>query len=281
MLNRLLAAIAALTLLAAPAVAQEISVPGGNFATPATVNLDMAGFDILKLGSLKFGSSSDAILLREAANVFAQRNGTAAQCSYIFNTYTDSSNYERGGLCWTTTSNVLSLMTSALGTGTARGIDINVGGSIWAVRTTSLTGPSGGNFLAATNAGFGWGDTFLGRSGSGATTIGTSVGGADGSLKLNGVQTGAVAVASLGTCNSGAEGTRKGVTDANATLAAGIGTTVASGGSNHVPVYCNGTNWVIGQLDLEKLTPASDARRSGALSPANDNLPAGLLLAYG
>lgn len=36
------------------------------------------------------------------------------------------------------------------------------------------------------------------------------------------------------------------VTDSNTTLAAGIGTTVASGGSDKVPVFSDGTNWIIG-----------------------------------
>lgn len=39
---------------------------------------------------------------------------------------------------------------------------------------------------------------------------------------------------------------RAAVTDANATLTAGIGTTVAAGGSNKVPVWSDGTNWKIG-----------------------------------
>ena len=41
-------------------------------------------------------------------------------------------------------------------------------------------------------------------------------------------------------------GMRDTVTDSNATLTAGIGTTVAAGGANVVPVFCDGTNWVIG-----------------------------------
>lgn len=52
-------------------------------------------------------------------------------------------------------------------------------------------------------------------------------------------------VGSLGTCNGGTEGRHWGVTDASTTIALGIGTTVAGGGANHVPVYCDGTNWVI------------------------------------
>lgn len=52
-----------------------------------------------------------------------------------------------------------------------------------------------------------------------------------------------VAVASLPAC--GTDGMRRGVTDSNATLTAGIGAIVAGGGANHVPVYCDGTNWRI------------------------------------
>lgn len=36
------------------------------------------------------------------------------------------------------------------------------------------------------------------------------------------------------------------VTDANATMTAGIGTTVVGGGANKVPVYSDGVNWKIG-----------------------------------
>ena len=50
-------------------------------------------------------------------------------------------------------------------------------------------------------------------------------------------------VSGLPTCNAGAEGTRASVTDATATTFLSI---VAGTGGNHVPVYCNGTNWVIG-----------------------------------
>jgi hypothetical protein len=36
------------------------------------------------------------------------------------------------------------------------------------------------------------------------------------------------------------------VSDSTATLAAGLGNTVAGGGANFVPVYSDGTNWRIG-----------------------------------
>jgi hypothetical protein len=50
-------------------------------------------------------------------------------------------------------------------------------------------------------------------------------------------------VGALPTCNSGAEGQRRSVTDATATTFFSV---VAGGGSNHVPVYCTGSAWVIG-----------------------------------
>jgi hypothetical protein len=52
-----------------------------------------------------------------------------------------------------------------------------------------------------------------------------------------------VALPSAVTVGAGARGT---VTDSNATLAAGLGNTVANGGANIVPVYSDGTNWKIG-----------------------------------
>lgn len=45
---------------------------------------------------------------------------------------------------------------------------------------------------------------------------------------------------------TGIAGMRAGVTDASQTLTAGIGTVVAGGGANKVPVYFDGTNWLIG-----------------------------------
>ena len=57
-------------------------------------------------------------LLLESANVLAMRNGTAAQSFYIYNTYTDASNYERLQLYWS--SNLAYLVTNQAGTGSPR-----------------------------------------------------------------------------------------------------------------------------------------------------------------
>jgi hypothetical protein len=46
----------------------------------------------------------------------------------------------------------------------------------------------------------------------------------------------------LPTCSAGLEGWHASVNNSNT---ATYGATIAGGGSNHVPVYCNGTNWVV------------------------------------
>jgi hypothetical protein len=77
----------------------------------------------------------------------------------------------------------------------------------------------------------------------GVTTFGGTVNVTGAVTATTSLKTGAVAVASLPTCNAGAQGTRYFVTDANATTFAA---TVAAGGANKVPVVCDGTNWIIG-----------------------------------
>jgi hypothetical protein len=81
-------------------------------------------------------------------------------------------------------------------------------------------------------------------SGSNTTTIGNS---STTLTKLAGaVSSTAYTVATLPSASTSGAGARAFVTDANATMTAGIGTTVAAGGANAVPVYSDGTNWKIG-----------------------------------
>jgi len=83
--------------------------------------------------NLQFGVGSgttggDVVLQRDdAANILALRNGTSAQTFRLYNTYTDASNYERGFLRWS--SNVLQIGTEALGTGSARALELQTGGT--------------------------------------------------------------------------------------------------------------------------------------------------------
>lgn len=67
----------------------------------------------------------DLILARDAANTAAFRNGTSAQALRLWNTYTDASNGEWGGIDWTATANTMRIRSTALGTGTTRIIAID------------------------------------------------------------------------------------------------------------------------------------------------------------
>jgi hypothetical protein len=71
--------------------------------------------------------STDLILVRDAANILAQRNGVNAQTFRVYNTFTDASNYERGKMEWA--SNVLRIGTEKAGTGTARALELQTDGT--------------------------------------------------------------------------------------------------------------------------------------------------------
>jgi hypothetical protein len=69
--------------------------------------------------------TQDLKLVRDAANTLAQRNGTNAQASRLYNSHTDASNYERMSYSWA--GNVLTIANEAAGTGTLR--TFNLGAS--------------------------------------------------------------------------------------------------------------------------------------------------------
>lgn len=104
-----------------------------------------------------------------------------------------------------------------------------------------LAAPNAANFATAQTGETGTGAPVLATS---PTLITPVLGAATGtSLQLiTSLKLGATTIGALPTCDAGAEGTRYGVTDAllPAALAA-----VAAGGAIHVPVYCNGTTWIV------------------------------------
>lgn len=78
--------------------------------------------------NLSWGSvagTADLTLTRDAANTLAQRNGTAAQTHWTYNTFTNSSNHERGGFDWITTVNTFRVRSDNAGTGVNRIIAID------------------------------------------------------------------------------------------------------------------------------------------------------------
>jgi hypothetical protein len=87
-----------------------IDGPSGTITAASTISINSGAFRFL----------ADTFLVRDAAGVLAQRNGTNAQTFNLYNTYTDASNYERGFMKWN--SNVLQIGAEAAGTGTVRPI---------------------------------------------------------------------------------------------------------------------------------------------------------------
>lgn len=144
------------------------------------------------------------------------------------------------------------LITPALGTpasGTltnCTGLPIATGVSgLAAGVATFLATPSSANLLAATTDETGTGALVFANT---PTLVAPILGAATGtSVATSSWQkTTPVTVATLVAAATAGAGARHAVTDANATLTAGIGAVVAGGGANTVPVFCDGTNWRIG-----------------------------------
>lgn len=165
-------------------------------------------------------NTQDVVLARDAAATLAQRNGTNPQAFRVYNTYTDASNYERARFAWV--SNTLIIGTEAAGTGNNRAILISPGGNgRWRFAVSGLLNPEQDN-----------------ASDLGATSARVR-NGFFGGYVVQGV----VAVASLPAAGTAGAGARMIVNDANAPT---FGAIVAGGGAAIVPVYSDGTNWLVG-----------------------------------
>ena len=136
----------------------------GFYSAGATsVSLAMAGSNTHQLwtdGSLyllgnnaafALGATSDLLIVRDAANTLAQRNGTNAQTLRVYNTYTDASNYDHLSFSHSGGQAVISTFGAGTGASTShltikaggsRSILFNAGGSDkWSIN-------SSGHFLA-------------------------------------------------------------------------------------------------------------------------------------
>ena len=217
-------------------------------------------------------TSQDVILVRDgAAGIFAQRNGTSAQTFRVYNTYTNSSNYEVGAFDWQTTANVLTIGTQNLGTGSARNLQFVVGGTNrldygitsagnWTVQTGLIaggngfyvSGSNGSIYTPGNGAGIYWttntvafpGSTLIVKllpkstSFAGNLTISNPY---DSTVATIGTVAGTVAnLPAAATAGAGARGF---VTDA---LAPVFGSAVTGGGAVAVPVYSTGSAWFVG-----------------------------------
>jgi len=93
-------------------------------------------------GSFAWSSSNsnpangpDLELFRDAANVLAQRNGTNAQTSRIYNTYTSSTNFERAQVGWTTDVFIVGTEKGSAG-GSPRQLELQTDGTTRVAITT-------------------------------------------------------------------------------------------------------------------------------------------------
>jgi hypothetical protein len=187
---------------------------------PSFLGFGVSGADTLRLGSgrvivgasqFEFGASlatSDVLLIRDAANLLAMRNGVVGQTFAIYPTYTDVNNYERlEFLASPSTAPVIG--NRVLGTGVQRGLVLrgNIGaGTGWTVDATNTLktetdnavdiGATGANrprnvyvgsgilapnLLVSTTTptltGFGTGAAVVNPNGAGAFTVNVGTGG--------------------------------------------------------------------------------------------------------
>lgn len=90
-------------------------------------------------------SSPDLLLVRDAANILAQRNSTTAQTFRLYETFTDASNYSRLGFLHS--GSAFFIQSQAAGTGTLRALRFGVNNDSWGLST-------GGHWTAGSDNAF-------------------------------------------------------------------------------------------------------------------------------
>jgi hypothetical protein len=130
-------------------LATNNSVPSGAAATNSILTADGAGGSafVATLPSLTIGvgTNTDITLQRETTNALSQRNGTNPQTLFLFNTYSNSTNYERGKIAWTNNSLTIGTEKGG-GGGSSRTLELHTDG------TTRFTITGGGQFVVASGS---------------------------------------------------------------------------------------------------------------------------------
>jgi len=153
----------ALTALTAPQPEDLAYIVDDVAGTPVERKITLANL-LGNAGATQSFGWSDAPILRDAANILAQRNGTNAQTFRLYNTFTDASNYERGFMRWS--SNVLEIGTEAGGTGTVRQLRLSNSQVLFGTGgNATIDSDSNGLYLGGTtNTRFRSGQVRLGNS---------------------------------------------------------------------------------------------------------------------
>jgi collagen type VII alpha len=188
------------------------------------------------------GTNLDTILLRDAANTLALRNGTAAQQFNVYNSYTDASNYSRLTMYADGSANYY-IGTQKAGTGTSASLFVGTGAGAGVAGNGALT-LAGSSVQIATQVGNVFNITGAGMvnfNSDNAYDIGGSAANRPRSVYVaTSVTPGrGVTVAGLPTPSTGMIAR---VTDA---LAPTIGMTVTGGGAAYALVNYNGANWTV------------------------------------
>lgn len=123
----------------------------GSVALPNITGFGPSGY--LRWGATDASGVHDLLIGRDAANTLAQRNATNPQIYNLYNTYSDSSNYERGYFKWS--SNALHIGTEASGTGSVRGIVFDTAVNLNEAATSSGLTLGTGKLLGRASAGTG------------------------------------------------------------------------------------------------------------------------------
>ncbi len=100
----------------------------GNLVTRNIIGLAIDHFGFSNLSTTAVSNTADTRLYRDAAYIFAQRNGTNAQKLSIYKTWTDAGNYERGILSWQDETDIFEIGTEDAGTGSARSLLFSTSG---------------------------------------------------------------------------------------------------------------------------------------------------------
>ena len=222
-----------------------------------------------------FSTSPDVSLNRDAADILAQRRDTNAQTYRLYNTYTDASNYQRTSITDDSTGLVIDQQYAGTGAARTNLLDLKDNGTSKAlvdkdgvIASTQIGGNGGALVVGGTsitacrsyfgqygtrlysNLQFAWGsagnanlnnlDTGLKRDSAGVVAI------TDGSTGTGYLKQTPVAVSALPAAATVGAGTRGFVSDSTVAASGNFGATVTGGGSNNVPVFSDGTNWLIG-----------------------------------
>jgi hypothetical protein len=203
-----------------------------------------------------------AMLNSDADDILALRNGTNAQTYRLYNTYTDASNYERTSITRDSSGLVIDAQKGGTGVDPTNLLDVQQAntsffkvvagagsGSVTLQRANTpvltLT-QSGGGFVGLDptrlyfSASGGVGTVGLAPDSAGVVKV------TDGSTGTGYLKLIPTTVSALTAAATVGAGTKAFVTDSTSTLSSHHGQAVVGGGTNFVPVFSDGTNWIVG-----------------------------------